>query len=219
MAIRVLLADDHQLMREGLRKLIDATADIRVVAEAEDGAGAVDLAKTESPDVILMDVSMPNINGIQATRQILTHNPDACILALSNHSTRQFVTEMLNAGASGYLLKSCAFDDLVHAIRAVADHHTYISPSIPGIVFSSRAPTENGVSESDTLPIDHLTPREREVLRMVADGNSIKEIAMLLNLSTKTVEAHRRQLMEKLHTESIADLTKIAIRAGLTCLE
>lgn len=219
MAIRVLLADDHQLMREGLRKLIEATDDIRVIAEANDGARAVELTKSESPDVILMDVSMPNINGIQATRQILTHNPDACILALSNHSTRQFVTEMLNAGASGYLLKSCAFDDLVHAIRAVANHQTYVSPSIPGIVFSDHTRTQTGTTDADIMPVDHLTPREREVLRMVADGHSIKEIAMLLNLSTKTVEAHRRQLMEKLNTESIADLTKIALRAGLTCLD
>lgn len=216
MIIRILLADDHKITREGLRSLLEKQQDMDVVAEAENGRTAVRLAHELLPNVVIMDVTMPDLNGVEATRQIVGRVPNVKIIALSMHSDSLFVTEMLRSGASGYLLKDCAFDELALAIRAVASGKTYLSPSISGVVVEDylRRLTKTGFSSSEVL-----TDREREVLQLMAEGKSTKQIALKLNISVKTVETHRRQIMNKLDIHTVAELTKYAIRKGLTSLE
>ncbi|MHC4720471.1 MAG: response regulator [Planctomycetota bacterium] len=216
MSIRILLADDHKITREGLRSLLEKQQDMDVVAEAENGRTAVRLAHELLPNVVIMDVTMPDLNGVEAARQIVGRVPDAKIIALSMHSDSLFVTEMLRSGASGYLLKDCAFDELALAIRAVASGKTYLSPSISGVVVEDylHRLTKTNVSSSEVL-----TDREREVLQLMAEGKSTKQIALKLNISVKTVETHRRQIMNKLDIHTVAELTKYAIRKGLTSLE
>jgi DNA-binding NarL/FixJ family response regulator len=216
MSIRVLLADDHKITREGLRSLLEKQQDMDVVAEAENGRAAVRLAHELLPNVVIMDVTMPGLNGMEAARQIVSRFPNIKIIALSMHSDSLFVTEMLRSGASGYLLKDCAFDELALAIRAVASGKTYLSPSISGVVVEDylRRLTKTGFSSSDVL-----TDREREVLQLMAEGKSTKQIALKLSISVKTVETHRRQIMHKLDIYTVAELTKYAIRKGLTSLE
>lgn len=216
MGIKILLADDHKMMREGLRALIEEQPDMAVIAEAEDGRSAVQLATTLSPDVIIMDVSMPRLNGIEATRKIVAKLSHAKILALSMHYDRKVVMEILNAGASGYLLKDCAFEELACAIHAVADDRTYLSQQITDVVIKEYVHrlTKPG---SSALPV--LTAREREVLQLLAEGNSTREIASHLKVSAKTVETYRKHIMLKLNIHTIAGLTKYAIREGLTSLE
>jgi DNA-binding NarL/FixJ family response regulator len=213
MTIKIILVDDHKLMREGLRALIENEPNMAVIAEANEGRTAVQLAAKMSPDVVVMDVSMPDLNGIDATRRILAGGARTKVLALSMHVDRRFVTEMLNAGASGYLLKDCAFEELIHAIRTVAGNSTYLSPRITDIVLQDyvhRGPK----NEYSALSI--LTVREREVLQLLAEGRRTKEIASLLGVSVKTIETYRQQIMEKLEIRSIAELTKFAVREGLT---
>lgn len=216
MSIRVLLADDHKITREGLRSLLEKQQDMDVVAEAENGRAAVHLAHELLPNVVIMDVTMPDLNGMEAARQIVGRFPNVKIIALSMHSDSLFVTEMLRSGASGYLLKDCAFDELALAIRAVASGKTYLSPSISGVVVEDylRRLTKTGFSSSEVL-----TDREREVLQLMAEGKSTKQIALKLSISVKTVETHRRQIMHKLDIYTVAELTKYAIRKGLTSLE
>ena len=216
MSIRILLADDHKITREGLRSLLEKQEDMDVVAEAENGRTAVRLAHELLPNVVIMDVTMPDLNGVEAARQIVGRVPDAKIIALSMHSDSLFVTEMLRSGASGYLLKDCAFDELALAIRAVASGKTYLSPSISGVVIEDylHRLTKTNFSSSEVL-----TDREREVLQLMAEGKSTKQIALKLNISVKTVETHRRQIMNKLDIHTVAELTKYAIRKGLTSLE
>ncbi len=216
MSIRVLLADDHKIFRDGLRTLIEKEAEMEVVAEAENGRKAVKLAEKLSPNVIIMDVSMPDLNGIEATRKIIAGTSNVKVIALSMHSDRRFVLGMLEAGASAYLLKDCAFAELVSAIRQVAAGNTYLSPKIADVVVKGYL---NKVSDTSLTRRTILTSREREILQLLAEGLSAKEIAAHLNLSIKTIETHRRNIMEKLEIHTIAELTKYAIREGLVALE
>ena len=216
MSIRILLADDHKITREGLRSLLEKEPDMEVVAEAEDGRTTVSLVRELQPDVVIMDVSMPDLNGMEAARQIGSEFGGVKIIALSMHSDSLFVTEMLKSGASGYLLKDCAFEELARAIRAVVADQTYLSPSISGVVINGYL---HRLSRVDISGPQALTDREREVLQLVAEGKSTKEIALALHISVKTVETHRRQIMDKLDIHTVAELTKYAIRKGLTSLE
>jgi DNA-binding NarL/FixJ family response regulator len=209
------LAEDHRITREGLVNLLQERPDMEVVGEAENGREAVKLAGELSPDLVIMDVTMPDLNGIDATRIITSGSNNTKVIALSMYSDKQFVQGMMQAGASGYLLKDCAFEELVSAIQAVIQGDTYLSPGIAGIVvqdYLNKLTTDR--SSADTV----LTNREREVLQLIAEGKSTKEIAARLSVSVKTVETHRRQIMEKLGIFSIAELTKYAIREGLTSL-
>ena len=215
MSVRIILAEDHRITREGLVNLLQERPDMEVVGEAENGREAVRLAKELSPDLVIMDVTMPDLNGIDATRIITSGSNNTKVIALSMYSDKQFVQGMIQAGASGYLLKDCAFEELVSAIQAVIHGDTYLSPGIAGIVvqdYLTKLTTDR--SSAGTV----LTNREREVLQLIAEGNSTKEIAARLTVSVKTVETHRRQIMEKLGIFSIAELTKYAIREGLTSL-
>jgi DNA-binding NarL/FixJ family response regulator len=216
MSIRILLADDHKITRQGLRSLLEKQQDMEVVAEAENGRIAVRLAAEMAPDVVIMDVTMPDLNGVEATRQIVDTSPDIKVIALSMHSDTTFVTEMLKSGAAGYLLKDCAFEELTRAIRTVINEKIYLSPSISGVVVEDYI---HRISKSAPEDSDVLTDREREVLQLMAEGGSTKQIAIKLHISIKTVETHRRKIMSKLGIHTIAELTKYAIRKGLTSLE
>ena len=216
MSIRILLADDHRIMREGLRSVLEKEPDMEVIAEAKDGRMTVKLAEKLSPDVILMDITMPGLNGMDATREILSMVSDVKVVALSMHSDEQFVAGMLNAGASGYLLKDCALEELCRAIRAVVANETYLSPGIASIVVKEY---RRGLSRTEFSLSPGLTAREREVVQLVTEGKSSKEIASLLHVSVRTVESHRHQIMDKLDIHTIAELTKYAIRKGITSLE
>ncbi len=218
MATRILLADDHQIVRQGLKSLIQQNEGFEVIAEASDGRAAVQLAADLEPDVIVMDVGMPGLNGIEATRQIAAKEPDAKVVALSMHSDRRFMGEMLKAGAKGYLLKDAAFEELATAIRSVIADKIYLSPRIADVVVDEYV-RHAGEYTGHPSAFAKLTPREREVLQLMAEGRATKEIAMDLKVSIKTVETHRRQIMEKLNIYSVAELTKYAIREGLTSLD
>jgi len=215
MSLKILVVDDHTIVREGLRALIDKEADMKVVAEAGTGAEAIRIARDCSHDVIVMDISMPDMNGIDATRQILKECPDSRILALSMEADRRFVVEVLKAGAKGYLLKDVLFAELATAIRSVAAGETYLVPRVTEVIvkeYLQRIPLQ------ETLDCKALTPREREILQMIADGMNAKEIAHASNVSIKTIETQRSSIMQKLGLFSIATLTKYAIREGLTSL-
>ncbi len=213
--IRVLLADDHQMLRQGLRALIEKEDGMSVVAEAEDGREAVELSRELEPDVIVMDVAMPNMNGIEGTRRIVAEQPGSRVLALSMHSDRRFVKEMFAAGALGYLLKDSAFGELVLAIRTLADDRIYLSPGVADAVIKDFVDRR---AETDSSVFSLLTARQREVLQLTAEGMSTREIAAQLKVSVKTVESHRAKIMEKLDVHSIAELTKYAVREGLTSI-
>ena len=214
MSIRILLADDHAIIRQGLRSLLEKERDIEVVGEAKDGRKALSLVRELNPDITVMDITMPNLNGVDATRQITSDFPQTKVIALSIHSDKQFVTDMLKAGASGYILKECLFVEFVQAIRSVAGGISYLSPKITGLVVSDYV---ERLLANHSKPM--LSQRENEVLQLLAEGRSTKEIALELHVSSKTIEANRRQIMEKLNIHSIAELTKYAIREGLTSLE
>lgn len=216
MVIKILLADDHEIVREGLRNLLEKQEGFEVVAEAEDGLTAVKKAKKLSPDLVIMDIGMPDLNGIEATRQILAESPHIKIIALSMHAETRFVSEMLKAGASAYLLKDSAFEELIQAIQASRSNKIYLSPSIAEKVIKNYITSFPRESFS---PFSILTQREREVIQLIAEGKSTKKIASLLFLSIKTVETHRQNIMEKLDLHSVAELTKYAIREGLTSLD
>jgi two-component system, NarL family, response regulator NreC len=216
MSIRIVLCDDHQIIREGLRSLLDKQSDMRVVGEGTNGNEAIRLAKVHKPDVIVMDVAMPDLNGIAATRRLHEEQPRLKILALSMHSDRRFVTGMLEAGACGYLLKDCAFSELANAIRTVASGGLFISPRIAGSVLQEFTRHTN---PAHRLTKVELTSREKEILQLIAEGRSTKDIAASLYVSIKTVESHRTHIMQKLGVHSVAMLTKYAIREGFTSLE
>lgn len=211
---RVIIVDDHKIIREGLRLLVEREPDLCVVGEAENGRAAWELVRRAAPHVLLMDVGMPDMNGVEATRRIHAEFPAVRILALTMHADRQYLQEMLSAGASGYLLKDCASEELVNAIRVVVDGQTYLSPRIAGMMVDDWVQREPG-----PRMLAALTPREREVLQLLAEGHSAREIADRIGVSTKTVETHRKHMMTKLGVHSVAELTRIAIREGLTPLE
>ena len=216
MGIKILLADDHRIVRQGLRSLLETEADMEVIAEAEDGLVLLGLVQEMLPDIVIMDVAMPNLNGIEATRQIIGTAPSIKVLALSMYSDRQFVIGMLSAGASGYLLKDCAFEELIQAIRVVAANRTYLSPGITDIVVKEYL---HHLEKTSFSAFFVLTAREREVLQLLAEGRTVGEIARDLCLSVKTIETHRQHIMNKLNVHSIARLTKYAVSEGLTSLE
>lgn len=215
MKTRILLADDHRIIREGIRSLLDREEDLAVVGESSDGREVIRMNQELEPDVLIMDITMPNLNGIDATRQIVAKYPETKVIALSMHSDRHFVVEMIQAGASAYLLKDCVFDELIHAIRLVRRNKTFLSPEIASVVVEDYRANFQGQAD---LKGAGLSTREREVLQLLAEGHSTKEIAEKLYLSAKTVETHRAQIMKKLNTNSLAALTKYAIREGLTSL-
>ncbi len=214
--IRVVLADDHQIVRHGLRSLLSAEPDIEVVGEADNGRAVVRMVQELSPQVVIMDISMPDLNGIEATRQILSDTTGVKVIALSMHSDSLFVLNMFQAGASGYLLKDCALEELVKAVRTVMNRKIYLSPGISDIVIKDFV---LGWSSTESSAYSILTAREREVLQLMAEGKTTNQIAESLCVSVKTVEAHRKQMMNKLDIHSVAELTKYAIRQGLTSLE
>jgi len=211
--IRVMVVDDHNIVKEGIRALLKDEPAVEVIGDAADGRAAVRMAEELAPDVVLMDVALPGLNGVEATRQIVKSKPRVRVLALSMYADGTYVSEMLKAGAAGYLLKDCDLEELARAIRTVAADHTYLSPRISNLVVSDYLEHLPGDGQS---PAEVLTPREREVLQLLAEGESVKDIAAKLKVSIKTAETHRRQIMEKLDIHSIAELTKYAVRRGLT---
>jgi DNA-binding NarL/FixJ family response regulator len=212
-SIRVLLADDHKLMRAGLRLVVDQQPDLSVVGEADDGRQAVDLARSLKPNVVVMDIGMPNLNGIEAARQIREVCPDAAVVMLSMHSDEGYVLRALNAGARAYLLKDSATTDLVQAIHAVVEGKSFFSPAVSKVLLQDymRKVRRSGAEDS----YDLLSPREREVLQLVAEGKSNKEVAGLLNLSVFTVETHRAKIMQKLNLKGVPELILYAVRKGI----
>jgi two-component system response regulator NreC len=206
--IHILLADDHAVVRQGFKMILAAQPDMEIVGEAGNGREALDLASQLQPDVIVMDVAMPELNGIEATRRVAEVSPRSRVLALSMHKDSVYVREILRAGARGYLLKDSISSDLLAAVRAIARGEGYLSPGVSDAVL-------NDYRKHVTDPIDLLTSREREVLQMIAEGKTNKEIATVLNLSVYTVDAHRGHIMEKLNLHSVTDLVRFAVRAGL----
>lgn len=216
MSLTLLLADDHKIVRDGLRSLLEKEPGFQVLAEAEDGREAVRLTGELQPDVVIMDIGMPGLNGIEATRQIKARYPQVKVVALSMHADKPYVLRMIKAGASGYLLKNSASKELVLAVKKAADGLVYLSPEIAGVVVESL------VTQGDSQPggtAARLTPREREVLQLVAEGLTTAVIAESLGVSSKTVETHRRQIMDKVGLRNVAELTKFAIREGITSLD
>jgi len=216
MSIKVLLAEDHHIIRQGIRSLLEKEKGIEVIGEATDGRETVDLAKQLQPDVVVMDISMPNMNGIEATRKICQENPDIKVIALSVHSDDPFVSGMLTAGASGYLLKDCLLDELIKAIEMVTKGRLYLSARIAQKVVQEY----KSLKSRENRSIFHtMTAREREVLQLIAEGKSMKEIGAILFVSEKTVATHKQHIMEKLGVHTVPDLVKIAIREGLIHLD
>ena len=215
--INVLLAEDHTLVRKGLRALLDEEDEIRVIAESSDGRDAITKVEAYRPDVILMDISMPMLSGLEATRQICERYPDARILILTVHANEEYIVQALRAGAAGYLLKEAAPTDLIRAIRVVHQGGAFLSPTI------SRSVIKDYVEKTELLTgetrYDRLTNREREVLQLIAEGHPIKDIAALLSISDKTVRTHRKHLMNKLDIHNTPELTLYALRHGLISID
>jgi two-component system, NarL family, response regulator NreC len=211
--IRILLADDHQLMRSGLRLLIEQQSDLAVVGEAADGREAVALVKSLRPDVVVMDIAMPNLNGIEAAHQITQNQPEIAVIMLSMHPDESYVLRALKSGAKGYLLKDSAESDLIQAIRAVGQGKSFFSPAVSKVLLDDyvRKLKRSGAEDA----YDLLTAREREILQLVAEGKSNKDVANLLNLSVYTVETHRSNIMQKLHLKGVPELTLYAVRKGI----
>ena len=216
MIIKILLADDHGIIREGLRSLLEKQPDIEVIGEAQDGRKAVALAQELLPDIVIIDISMPNLNGIDATRQIMSVCPDVKVIALSIHSNRRFIAKMLKAGAKGYILKDSLFEELSHAIKTVNSGEVFLSPKLTSMVVSTYVERLAATTEPES---EALNNREREVLQMLAEGKTTKQIAVELHVSNKAIEANRRNIMRKLNISNLPELTKYAIREGLTSLE
>ncbi len=211
--ISVLVAEDHTVVREGLRALLSAEADIQVIGEAQDGQEAVDLARRTHPEVVLMDLAMPVLNGLEATRQIRKELPATKVVVLTSYDNAEYVRQMMAAGVRGYLLKQTAAQDLLKAIRAVQSGSRFFSPSIARQI--RRESRETPLSQPATGEKSELTPRERQVLELVAQGFSSKEMASELGISPKTVEKHRQGVMKKLHIHEVAGLTRYAISTGM----
>ena len=214
--IRLLIADDHAIVREGQRALIETESGMTLVGEAVDGVEVVDMARTLEPDVILIDLLMPRKGGAEAIQEIKIHNPGARILVLTSFAEDEQVYAAIKAGASGYLIKECAFDELVKAVWTVSADRTFFSPSITDTLIEDYI---SKLQKGDTVDSSILTPREREVLQLLAEGKNAREIASILNISMKTVDTHRRKIMDDLNIRTIAGITKYAIREGLSSLE
>ena len=204
------------IVREGLRSLLGKDPEMEIIGEADDGRKALDIVQELEPDVVIMDISMPNLNGVDATRHIVRENPKVKVIALSMHSSSMFVADMIKAGASGYVLKDCLFEELAEAIRTVYDGGVYLSPDVVSLVVGDYM---NRLSGAEGLPLESLSEREREVLQLIGEGKNTKQIAQILHVSTKAIEANRRKIMEKLNSHSVADLVRWAILGGLTSLE
>lgn len=209
--IRILLVDDHAILREGLRALLSYYPDVEVVGEAEDGAQAIERVEHLNPDIIIMDIAMPGMNGLEATQRIHQQYPDARVLILTQYEDQPYVLPLLRAGASGYVLKRALGADLIHAVRAVARGESFLYPSVTTTVLEQLRKPEESFKEDDKT----LTRREQEILRQVAHGETSRQIAIELDISVKTVEWHRANLMSKLNVHSVAELVRYAIRHGL----
>lgn len=216
MSIRILLADDHKIVRDGLRALLKNQSGMEVIAEAGDGRSTVQMVQELLPNVVIMDIAMPDMNGIEATRRIIEEVPTVKVIALSMHSDKRFVVEMLQAGAAGYMLKDCAFEELANAICSVIANRIYLSPKIANIIIKDYTRL---FPKTEFAVFSILTLREREVLQLLAEGKTTREISSSLQISVKTVETYRKQIMDKLDIHSIAELTKYAVREGLTSLD
>jgi len=214
--MKILLADDHKLMREGLRMLLEKLGWMTIVGEADNGVSAVRMARDLKPDLVLMDIAMPDLNGVEATRRIMTEAPGVKVIALSMHADKRFVRHMFAAGAAGYVLKGSAFEEVAAAIKTVAAGRIYISPKITDLVLAEYVKQLTKPSAEAESP---LSGREREVLQMLAEGKSSRAIAERLHVSVTTVDTHRKHIMDKLGFRSIAELTKYAVREGLTPLD
>jgi len=210
--IELLIADDHTLLRDGMRALLESTERIKVVAEANDGIEVMELLKKHQPNIVLMDIGMPRMNGLDATKLITENYSDTRVLILSMHANEEYALRALRAGAAGYILKEARKQELLHAIETVASGGTYLSPKV------SQHVIENYVQSvgANKSPLEKLTPRQRETLKLIAEGRSNREIALMLDLSIKTVETHRTQLMERLDIHDVAGLVRFAIKSGLT---
>lgn len=214
MSMRILIADDHKIVRDGLRSLLQAEHDWLVVGEASDGRDAVKLARKLQPDVVVIDVAMPELNGIEAVRRIVVQDSKIKVVALSMHSDRHFVAGMLQAGAAAYIRKESAFEEIAAAIKAVTRGEVYLGTGVAQVVVDDY---KNRIAEQAEEQVP-LSSREREVLQLLAEGRKTVEIAEALHISVKTIETHRRQIMTKLDLHSVAELTKYAIRSGLTSI-
>ncbi len=217
MSTRVLLADDHLILRNGLRKLLENEEGMEIVAEADNGRDAIRIADELRPDVVVMDIAMPDMNGIEATRRIISADPDVRILALSMHRERRLIFEMFDAGAKGYLLKECAFDEVLTAIHAIQRGEMYLSPKIAGSILEDYLGRMRGENKAAAHPV--LTPREKEVLQLIAEGKNTKEIAFVLDISISTVETFRHLIMKKLKLNTVAELTRYAISEGISFID
>ena len=212
MSVKILIAEDQVIMREGLRALINQQTDMEVVGEADNGKAAIELARELKPDVIIMDVAMPGMSGIEATRQIKVEMPDLKVVALSAYDNREYVMGMVRAGVSGYLLKDCAFEELIMAIRTILQNKSYLSPDAARVVLDAQSETKMapGVPANSAT----LSELDRELIKLLAEGKSAREIAAKNNLSVKTVEGRRRRIMNKLNIDSMAELVRYAVRHG-----
>lgn len=213
MGVRILIVEDQVMMREGLRALIGQEVDMEIVGEADNGTAAIELARELKPDVIIMDVAMTGMNGIEATRQIKAEMPDLKIVALSAYDNREYVMGMVKAGVSGYLLKDCAFEDLVRAIRTILQNKSYLSPDAAKVVLDAQS--ENQISSGKAALSDTLSELDLELIKLLSEGKSAREIAAKNNQSVKTVEGRRRRIMKKLNINSTAELVRYAVREGM----
>ncbi|MBN2347067.1 MAG: response regulator transcription factor [Candidatus Aminicenantes bacterium] len=213
MSVKILIADDHKIMRDGLRLMFEREPDLEVVAEAKNGREAVRLAERLRPDILIMDISMEDLNGMDATRMVLAKGQGTRVIALSMHADKRFVAGMFEAGAVAYLLKDCAYEELLQAVRQVMAGRTYLCTMISGVVIRDYIQRMRRGESS------LLSPREKEILQLLAEGGTTKRIADQLGVSVKTVETHRQHIMDKLNIFSIAELTKYAIKEGITSLD
>ncbi len=216
MNYRIIIADDHQMFREGLVAMLETQGEFNVIGQAENGREIITLANETNPDVVIMDISMPELNGIEATKQIHKEMPEIKVIALSMHNDKRFITRALGAGAQGYILKECAFDELSDAIHTIMSNQIYLSKTITSIVIKDYLEKIDVASNVKTVGV--LSARENEVLQLIAEGKSSKEIASDMYLSIKTIETYRKHIMDKLEIHTVAELTKYAISEGLTSL-
>ncbi len=216
--VRIVLADDHNIVRAGVRALLDNIPEMRVVAETGNGREALDLIRKHKPDVVLLDIAMPELNGLEVTQIVSKEFPAIRIIILSMHKSDEYVLQALRFGASGYLLKDTAANELELAINAVMKGEKYLAPFVSKSVIENlltRIDIKDSKVKINKLPLERMTPRQREILQLIAEGNSTKEIAFKLNVSIKTVEAHRKQLMDRLHIYDIAGLVRYAMKVGI----